>query len=64
MSVNRRADDHPWEARVRIMLAILFGLSAVAFGFLGMHMPMGVFLFACGAMIKVNLGGVLKKFSE
>lgn len=58
---QRRASDHPWERHARIMLGVIFGAAAIWFANAHAHIPMGVFLFACGTMLRVDLGGVLNK---
>lgn len=57
----RRSSDHPYEARVRVVLAVVFGLAAVWFGVHDQTVPMGVFLVACGAMMKIDIGKALPK---
>lgn len=58
---RRRRDDHPYEMIARLMLGMLFGGAAIAFGLKENTVPMGVFLLAAGAMVKVPLGKVLPR---
>lgn len=51
---RRRSEDHPWDAPARVVLGVVFGLAAVYFGQMEAHVPMALFLIACGAMMRVR----------
>ncbi len=56
---GRRREDHPWDGPARAVLGLLFGGAAIYFATLHLHIVMGVFLIAAGAMLRVDLSRAL-----
>lgn len=46
----------------RLGVAVLFASASIWFGSHHNDLAMGVFLFACGAMFRIDLSGLLSKF--
>jgi hypothetical protein len=64
MTHDRRAGDHPWEIRARVIVGSLLG-CALAWLLVtgGLHafsdVAIGILMFAIGSMLKVNMSQLL-----